>query len=172
MSVPTSAGNGREAVDALITLLEEELALLRRLGDCLSEQTAAIVTGDTTKLSALQVEAEKVTAHLESVDHSRRELAAAQTGDDGEPLSLSALAGTLPERQARRLERVRRRLLDAHARAERARMTNQRLLHTALELTQTTLSAVVHAAMQTDTYGPAGGASCGPAPTLLINEDA
>lgn len=140
---------------ALRRILQQELALGKRLLALAQEESDVIVRNDMPRLTALQAEQQKCLAEQSTLEKSRvlatRELA--WTVGMERPPTLAGLIAALPAREQPDLSRLRADLLTLHQQMEIVQARNRQLIDSALEYVRFSLELLTGAALQPARYG-------------------
>ena len=140
---------------ALRRILQQELALGKRLLNLTQEESDVIARNDVPRLNALQAEQQQCLAEQSALEQARalatRELAW-NLGMERPP-TLSALIAALPAREQPDLRSLRADLLTLHQQMEIVQARNRRLIDNALEYARFSLDLLTDAALQPARYG-------------------
>jgi hypothetical protein len=140
---------------ALRRILQQELALGKRLLALTQEESDVIVRNDVPRLTALQAEQQRCLAEQNALEQARalatRDLAWAVGME--RPPTLSGLIAILPVREQSDLRRLRADLLALHQQMEIVQARNRRLIDSALEYARFSLELLTGAALQPARYG-------------------
>jgi hypothetical protein len=136
-------------------VLQQELAVGKRLIALAETMTDLLVNQETERLAALETEQRQCMEQQEALEQARiavtRSLAGA-LGLDGLP-TLSELLLRLPAREQEPLKRLRLELLTTQETLARLNARNRRLLDNALEYARFSLELLTAAALQPARYG-------------------
>jgi hypothetical protein len=159
----------------LLTLrrvLQQELALGKRMIALAETMTDLLVNQETERLAALEAEQRECREQHEALEQARiavtRSLAGA-LGLEGLP-TLSELLPLLPAREQEPLKRLRSELLTMQETLARLNARNRRLLDNALEYVRFSLELLTSAALQPARYGT--NLASVAAPTFYIDSKA
>ncbi|MCX7014696.1 MAG: flagellar protein FlgN [Candidatus Sumerlaeota bacterium] len=144
----------------LVSILERELELHRRLADLLDEEQRALKGLDAERLLVLANEKDGLALQLRALDESRRllmESIASLLGRDGaEGMRLIEVAAQAPEPEARELMRLRDALRELVETGETRNTTNRYLANHSLETVREAIRALAQADDIHKTYRPKG----------------
>ena len=142
-------------IKLVLKALRDELALQTRHVKLLESQQIALLACDRVRFTALQDEYALVLVQLEAQDTARR---AAMTGDDGEPILLSALKECASERNAATLQVLEDSLRRVLEQVQSLTRRNQTLIQNELNYLAFSLDLFVEAGRSADNgYGQRSG---------------
>ncbi len=153
-------------------ILQQQLAIGKRLETLAVETAEAIVLNDVTRLSAIGAEQRQCVSQQATLEESRmaaaRELAWAM-GCERVP-TLSELLPLLPTREQEPLNRLRLQILETATRLNAQNERNRVLLDNAIDIVRFTLDLVTTTALRPARYGTNLAALA--APTFYIDSKA
>ncbi len=127
----------RDSGAAVLSLLEEEGRLSRRMLRVAKAKREALLAADTETLAPLVRELEGISARLAQLEHDRAAHAAAVAGAaPGTPVGWRELAGRMSEPAAARLEALRAELLESLQELRTVNDGNARLVRQAIDLNE------------------------------------
>lgn len=140
---------------ALRRILQQELAIGKRLLGLAQEESEVLIGNDVARLTVLQAEQQQCLLEQQNLEKSRalaaRDLAWALGLERVPPLS--GLLPSLPAREQTELSGLRAELLACHQQLEIVQARNRRLIDNALEYARFSLELLTNAALQPARYG-------------------
>ena len=157
-------------IKAVLKTLRDELALQTRHARLLESQQMALLACDRARFTALQDNYALVLVQLEAQTASRR---AVLTGEDGEPISLPALAEQCEERHRATLLALQDSLRRTLDQVQGLTRRNQALIQNELNYLAFSLDLFVEAGRSADSgYGHAGQSRSRLSSLLLLDRRA
>lgn len=157
-------------IKPILRVLRDTLKLYTRHCRLLEAQEQALLLCNRERFTSLQTEHAHLLIDLEAQESVRR---AAMTGEDGEPLTLSALKMAASTGQQRELETLEENLRSALDRISLLSCRNKLMIQNELEYFAFTLDLFVEAGRSADSgYGPGAGGGVRPPARLLLDRRA